>query len=157
MSSENLPRVKPEDVENAIGSVKFITHERLTLCVITMKNGFMVTGESVCVHPDLYNQEVGETLSKNRAKEKIWTLLGYVLRERIHQSGADNFLGRLFKERDDLVKKITALDAFRHKQTFSDLPLEDQSDLLTQRAIMGSYIEILETRINRLKHNQKTG
>lgn len=62
----------------------------LTLCVLTMKNGFTVTGESACADPANYNQEIGEKVAHDNAIEKLWPLEGYLLRERLHIKNADD-------------------------------------------------------------------
>ena len=59
-------RVTKAHLESIITDKKFhrLT-ETLTVCVLTLRNGFTVTGESACVSPETYNQEIGEvSLSK---------------------------------------------------------------------------------------------
>ena len=57
--------------------------DTLTVCVITLQNGFTVTGESACADPANYHQEIGEKIAYENAKAKIWALEGYLLRERL--------------------------------------------------------------------------
>ena len=59
--------------------------DRLTVCVLTLRNGFAVTGESACAAPENYDQAIGESNAFESAREKIWALEGYLLRERLHQ------------------------------------------------------------------------
>lgn len=56
-----------------------------TVCVLTLENGYIVTGESACVDPASFNKQLGEKYSRERAFEKIWTLEGYLLKERLFQ------------------------------------------------------------------------
>lgn len=79
------PRILPADVEATIKSVKYIVEDTLTICVITLQNGYRVTGESACADPANFNQAKGEELARKAACEKIWPLLGYTLRDRLHQ------------------------------------------------------------------------
>ena len=58
---------------------------RLTICVIVLKNGFVVTGESACVHQDNFDADLGRKYARDSAVEKMWPLLGYGLREQLHQ------------------------------------------------------------------------
>lgn len=76
----NAPRLTPELIDNCIAGKEFhrLTNV-LTVCVITLKNGFTVTGESACVSPANYNQEIGEQIAFKNAREKIWLLEGYRL------------------------------------------------------------------------------
>lgn len=55
----------------------------LTVCCITLPNGFTVTGESACVSSANFNKDLGEKASFERAKTKVWQLEGYLLREQL--------------------------------------------------------------------------
>ncbi len=78
------PRILPADVEAAIKTTKFLVEGTLTICVLELQNGFRVTGESACADPANFNQAKGEELARKDACEKIWPLLGYALRDRLH-------------------------------------------------------------------------
>lgn len=78
------PRVLPADVEAAIKTTKFFVEGTLTICVLELQNGFRVTGESACADPANFNKAKGEELARKDACEKIWPLLGYALRDRLH-------------------------------------------------------------------------
>ena len=60
----------------------------LTFCVLTLKNGFTVTGQSACADPNNYNEEIGQRIAREDAVKKIWPLLGFGLREAMHQEAA---------------------------------------------------------------------
>lgn len=53
----------------------------VTECLITLDNGFSVTGQSACVDPKLFNKMYGEDLAYDDAFNKIWQLEGYLLAE----------------------------------------------------------------------------
>lgn len=57
---------------------------RLTICVLVLRNGFLVSGESSCASLENFNEETGRNLAREKAVDKVWGLLGYVLREAIH-------------------------------------------------------------------------
>ena len=57
----------------------------LTFCVLTLRNGYTVTGESNCVDPDSFDMDLGRSLARKKAIAKIWPLLGYALRDFHHQ------------------------------------------------------------------------
>jgi hypothetical protein len=99
------PRVTPSDITANISSVHFFTaregcegahatggqvyHEslgRLTFCVIVLKNGFTVTGESACVSPENFDITIGQQVAKANAIDKIWPLMGYALAERLQRA-----------------------------------------------------------------------
>jgi N4 Gp49/Sf6 Gp66 family protein len=55
----------------------------LTICVLVLRNGFTVTGESACASPENFNSELGRKIARQKAVEKIWSLEGYVLKSRL--------------------------------------------------------------------------
>jgi hypothetical protein len=57
--------------------------ELLTFCVLVLRNGFTVTGESACVSPANFNAEKGRSIAREHAVEKIWPLMGYELKCRL--------------------------------------------------------------------------
>ena len=104
------PRVTPADIEANIASEVFFTAEHgvegamargelearhkdahqgngplglLTFCVLVLKNGFTVTGESACASPDNFDAELGRTIARQNAANKVWPLMGYALKERL--------------------------------------------------------------------------
>ena len=80
----NAPRVTPDIINKTIKDTKFIqTTDVLTICILTLQNGFTVTGESTCASPENFNQEIGEGIALKNAKNKIWMLKGYLLKEEL--------------------------------------------------------------------------
>jgi hypothetical protein len=98
------PRVTPEDIEANITSEFYFTaadgvegasgHRPnsvragtalglLTFCVLVLKNGFTVTGESACASPENFDAELGRKIARQKAVEKCWPLMGYALKERL--------------------------------------------------------------------------
>lgn len=57
----------------------------LTFCVLVLRNGFTVTGESACASPENFDAEIGRKIARQNAEQKIWPLMGYELKERLHQ------------------------------------------------------------------------
>ena len=58
----------------------------LTFCVLILKNGFTVTGESACASPENFNAEMGRKIARQNAVNKIWPLLGFALKQRLHEN-----------------------------------------------------------------------
>jgi len=58
----------------------------LTFCVLVLRNGFTVTGESACASPENFDAELGRKIARQHAVAKIWPLMGYALRERLAQA-----------------------------------------------------------------------
>nr|WP_237073141.1 Gp49 family protein [Providencia stuartii] len=58
----------------------------LTFCVLVLKNGFTVTGESACASPENFDAEIGRKIARQNAVNKIWALEGYLLKQKIHDT-----------------------------------------------------------------------
>jgi len=55
----------------------------LTFCVLVLRNGFTVTGESACASPENFDAELGRKIARENAKQKLWPLLGYALKQKL--------------------------------------------------------------------------
>jgi len=60
----------------------------LTFCVLVLRNGFTVTGESACASPENFDPEIGCRVARENAKQKIWPLMGYELKTKLMQPEA---------------------------------------------------------------------
>ena len=83
----NAPRLKPEDIDATIVAEQYHVFEGTTLTVacLTLRNGFTVTGESAAASPENFDEEIGRKIARENARNKIWALEGYLLRDRLHQ------------------------------------------------------------------------
>ena len=62
------------------------THDSLklvTFCVLRLKNGFTVVGESACASPENFDAELGRKIARENAKQKLWPLMGYELKSKL--------------------------------------------------------------------------
>ena len=55
----------------------------LTFCVLVLRNGFTVTGESACASPENFDAEIGRKVARAQAVSKIWPLMGYELKSQL--------------------------------------------------------------------------
>lgn len=146
-------RVTLEGLEANIKERQFIVvpGSMLTICVLTLQNGFNVTGESACADPAMFNAEIGQRIAEDNTKRKIWPLMGYALKEELFlaQTG-DSFQDRVRDEARALQAKIMKLDAFiGGNEQFARLAFEDRELLSDQRTHMCSYYDTLMARISR--------
>lgn len=82
----NAPRLTPNLIESKIVKEEYhLLTEVLTVCVLTLENGFTVTGESACASPANYNKEIVDRIARDNAKEKIWVLEGYLLKQKLFE------------------------------------------------------------------------
>lgn len=81
------PRLTPDMINDTIKSKSFYVFDKscLTVCCLTLTNGFTVIGESACASPENFNAEIGENVAFRNAREKIWSLEGYLLKQRLFE------------------------------------------------------------------------
>ena len=84
----NAPRLTPDDIEAAIVSESYhvFPNTTFTVCLLTLTNGYNVTGESACVSAENFNAEIGRKIARENARNKIWQLEGYLLRQKLHDA-----------------------------------------------------------------------
>ena len=145
--------VDESKLKASISKVDFIVHpgSQLTICIVTMLNGYTVTGESACADPKMFNEEIGQKFAFAAAERKIWPLLGYALKDELFKAGAGStFQDRVQVELRDLTDKIEKLSAFvGGHEHFIALDAESQNDLNDQLQAMKAYQFLLQKRINR--------
>ena len=98
------PRITPSYIDSVIASEHYFTALNgvdgtkapyeiaaiqslglLTFCVLVLKNGLTVTGESVCASPENFDAEIGRKVARQNARDKIWALEGYALKTKLSQ------------------------------------------------------------------------
>lgn len=81
----NAPRLNPAHIDAQI--VKEDYHvfpgTTLTVCALTLRNGFHVVGESAAASPANFDADLGRKIARDNARNKIWALEGYLLRSRL--------------------------------------------------------------------------
>ncbi|MBB2962894.1 Gp49 family protein [Methylobacterium sp. R2-1] len=83
VETKTAPRVTEASIKAKIADVEYFRIRHLTICLITLRNGFFVTGESAPAAPENYDQAVGERYAYENAFRKIWPFEGYLLREQL--------------------------------------------------------------------------
>lgn len=53
----------------------------VTVCMLSIDNGYTVRGESACVDPANFDEAKGEQYSREDAFRKLWPLFGFLLSE----------------------------------------------------------------------------
>ena len=71
-------REKPQPEESDLAAL-----DLLTFCVLVLRNGFTVTGESACASPENFDAEIGRKIARQNAVQKVWPLMGYALRSEL--------------------------------------------------------------------------
>jgi hypothetical protein len=86
----NAPRLSPEKIDSVIVSEDFYVFPgtTLTVCCLKLRNGFTVTGEGAAVSLANFDEELGRKIARQHARDKIWVLEGYLLRQRMWDAEA---------------------------------------------------------------------
>lgn len=109
-AGKTAPRVTPQHIESVIAECHYINAGEaaqagwpdksamddcspalnlLTICVLVLRNGFTVTGESACASPENFDAEIGRKIARDNAVQKIWPLEGYLLKQHLYQQCTD--------------------------------------------------------------------
>ena len=81
----NAPRLTPELIDAQIADEQYyvIPGTTMTVCALTLQNGFVVIGESAAASPENFDEAIGRKIARENARNKIWKLEGYALRTRL--------------------------------------------------------------------------
>lgn len=81
----NAPRLNPAHIDSVIVAEDYhvFPGTTLTVCALTLKNGFLVVGESAAASPANFDVELGRKIARDNARNKIWALEGYLLRSKL--------------------------------------------------------------------------
>lgn len=94
------PRVSLADIEAEIEEIYYITGDEalesysgvapafssLTLCLIEMKNGYIIIGKSAPASPENFNPELGKKFAYEDCVRQLWPLMGFALREKLSKN-----------------------------------------------------------------------
>lgn len=102
-AGKTAPRITPHHIEGVIACEHYFTAQDgvngaygtprgapvalscLTFCVLTLDNGFTVTGESACASPENFDAGIGRQIARENAVNKIWMLEGYLLKQKLSE------------------------------------------------------------------------
>lgn len=81
----NAPRLNPAHIDATIVSEAYYVFPgtTLTVCALTLRNGFQVVGESAAASPSNFDETIGRKIARDNARSKIWALEGYLLRSKL--------------------------------------------------------------------------
>jgi len=107
--ADKAPRLTPDYIKSLIKSEVFFTaaegiaganqnsdspdtnqetlesHKLVTICVLTLENGFTLIGHSACASPENFNFSIGCDVARENAIEQIWLVEGYRLKQRLFE------------------------------------------------------------------------
>ena len=157
------PRVTPQRIHDVITGVHYFTAANgidgllgaqmgcgvdfpdrealrlLTFCVLVLKNGFTVTGESACASPENFDPDLGRKIARENAINKVWMLEGYLLKQQLHEQKTPSPDNRI-----DIAKKCHEINRAYCAALgdASQLPWEQAPEWQRQSAINGVQFHI---------------
>ena len=80
------PRITPDRIDSKITAEAYhhFPGTTMTVCCLTLLNGYTVCGQSAAASPENFDHEIGRKVARADARDKIWQLEGYLLRERLY-------------------------------------------------------------------------
>lgn len=140
--------VSKEKLESEIANVDYARFgETGTHCVITLHNGYTVSGESSCIDPRILNEEMGKKIAYENAFEKLWFLFGYLEKQRWFEETKLSWLERVRIELADLDSKRSKLDKMLQGGKPAFMSDEQFNLLKEQYEAMATYALVLAKRI----------
>lgn len=140
--ADKAPRVTPADIDANIASEHYFTaadgarmspdgnwpiHNLntgslglLTFCVLVLRNGFTVTGESACASPENFNAEIGREIARQNAIAKVRPLMEYEQRSELSHGDINTFADEQLKWHGELTHAL--LDALEISSPEQILP-----------------------------------
>ncbi len=87
-SAPTAPRLTPEKIDAVIVGETFtvLPSGKVMVCELTLKNGFTVRGEAAVVSRENFRIDIGQRVSREAARSKVWELEGYLLQQMLHQA-----------------------------------------------------------------------
>lgn len=91
-NGKTAPRVTPADLAANIVDTEIVKHvapsgQILRWAVLTTRSGFAVTGRpSAAVSAENDDPEIGEATAIENARNELWPLMGYALKQRLHNA-----------------------------------------------------------------------
>ncbi len=82
----DIKKITKEHVHELIEEAVFTipTNTLMTICVLRLRNGFTVTGESACINDEMFCEKKGEDLAFTNAANKVYILEAYLAKQRMY-------------------------------------------------------------------------
>jgi hypothetical protein len=81
----NAPRLRSSDIDEAIvwADYHVFAGTTVTVCALHLRNGFVVIGKSAAASAENFDPGIGQRIAYDDARNQIWALEGYLLREKL--------------------------------------------------------------------------
>jgi hypothetical protein len=84
-----LKKITLEEITAKIVETHYwiVPNSTVTVCAITLTNGFTVTGKSGTVSEQFFDEDIGKQVALNNAVQEIWAAEGYLMRQKLYEAG----------------------------------------------------------------------
>jgi hypothetical protein len=81
----NAPRLTPEHIDSCIKYVEYwvVPNTTSTVCAMVLQNNFVIIGKSAAASMANFDEEIGKKIAYSDAREQIWALEGYLLKDKL--------------------------------------------------------------------------
>jgi len=85
----NAPRITPADIDATIKYVEYwvVPNTTTTVCAMILQNNYVLVGTSAAASMANFDQEIGRNIAYRNAREQIWHLQGYLLKQKLYEQG----------------------------------------------------------------------
>jgi hypothetical protein len=85
----NAPRLNPAHIDACIKYVEYwiVANTTTTVCAMVLQNNFVVIGKSAAASMANFDEEIGKQIAYDNAREQIWQLEGYLLKQSLYEQG----------------------------------------------------------------------
>ena len=83
----NAPRLTPDYIDSVIVNKYYhrVPDTTMTICVLTLQNGFQVIGHSAAASKENFDEGIGSKRAFENARAQIWNLEGYLLKQKLFE------------------------------------------------------------------------
>ena len=88
-------RLTPQQIDEAIVAEQYYTFPGtvLTVCCLTLRNGFNTTGTSAPVSAENFDEALGQKIARENARNEIWKFEGYLLKQKLYDQAVGSMNG----------------------------------------------------------------
>lgn len=141
-------RLTKADLESQIKEVRYQRFgETGMLCVIILQNDYVITGESACIDPEIFNEDMGKQVAFDNAFDKLWGILGYGVKQQWYEETQWSWVARVKKELAELDEKRAKLDTLIQAGKPNFIKDRQWDLMVKQNEVMATYAMILQERI----------
>lgn len=127
---------------------KFIfVDSKMTMCVITLPNGFVINGVAHCACATRFDKEIGKSTSYTDAVAKLTEMHFYHKSIKEATPYVSDFISRMCDEKKELDERISKLEVFVKSDFYKSLDDRRKEKLGKQLGFMYDYSMVLGERI----------